>query len=164
MVIQDINVKVKSLQKDGSMCKGLCLDDRRFFKTPYWKLEKKTEQQKLRYIETAVRLLDDNRKSGQQNLQNWRLGGAIGDSSSEDLSITDQASSIPPRVKTQNRYRQTTLGELFSAGTDSNSITSIDGANAGGSSSSPTLDMSQVGSGMTQCSSLQPPAGGGDWP
>ena len=44
LVIQNINARVKSLQKDGSRGKGLCLDDRRFFKTSYNKLKKKTEQ------------------------------------------------------------------------------------------------------------------------
>ena len=72
LVIKDLNYRIRHLQKEGSRCRNLFKDDRKFFKTPYWKIKKKTEQQKIRYIETATRLMDDSRNASQQTLDNWR--------------------------------------------------------------------------------------------
>ena len=63
-------------------------DDRKFFKTPVWKIIKKTEQQKVRYIETAMRLLDESRKASQQTLDNWRMN------QDEDLSSDSDRNAV----------------------------------------------------------------------
>jgi hypothetical protein len=74
LVIQDLDAQLRALQKEGSRCRDLFRDDRKFFRTPLWKLKKKTEQQKIRYIETATRLLDESRRATQQTLNAWRRG------------------------------------------------------------------------------------------
>ena len=64
---------------------------------PYWKIiKKKTEQQKVRYIETAQRLMQDSRRASQQTLNNWRL-------EDEDDSSTDSEDEEASNVKTENR-------------------------------------------------------------
>ena len=128
LVLQDINTKVRELQQEGSTCRLLHKDDRRFFKTPFWKIRKKTEQQKLRYIETATRLLDDQCMTGQQTLRNWRTDiEEEGDDSDGSSGSTSHGVGTTTLTATRDRTLvQTTLqahfGRVTRQDTDAESI------------------------------------------
>lgn len=79
LIIDDINQQVKRrLLQEGTRQQFLFLrDDRKFFKTPCWKLEKKTEVQKIRYIETNTRLLAEEHRPVLQTLNRWRLDSSL---------------------------------------------------------------------------------------
>jgi len=157
LVIQAINAQVRTLQHDGSRCRDLCTDDRRFFKTPFWKIKKKTEQQKIRYIETAKRLLDDSRKSGQQTLRQWRLGTVEEESSADESDETDQRTGVQRGVG-RRLYRQTSLRAHF-GGVQNNSTESIDGASATSSTSIAEQEGPMRGRDISH-TTTQPSAGG----
>ena len=134
LVIANLNSQIKQLQKEGSRCQDLFRDDRKFFKTPYWKVIKKTEQQKVRYIETAIRLMDDSRKASQQTLNNWRLHN--NDSSSEsELEMSDGDSRqdlVQQESGTATRLQQSLLRDFYLIPTIGNATTaSIDGESDG---------------------------------
>ncbi len=133
LVIHDINQQVKRLQKEGSRCRDLFRDDRKFFKTPYWKLAKKTEEQKIRYIETARRLLDESRRSSQQTLDGWSLAEQS-ETESDDDDTDDDDSAIAMVAGTTDetnegpvRKKQMTLRHYFNTPRSANNPMTIDG-------------------------------------
>ena len=131
LVIQDLNRNIKRLQKEGAKCRNLFRDDRKFFKTPYWKLKLKTEQQKIRYIETANRLMEDSRKAAQQTLDIWRIDEDSTDSDSTDDDDDESqgwtgGEELRP-TNLQSRQKQTHLADFFRQAELTNTTTSMNG-------------------------------------
>ena len=140
----------------------MCIDDRRFFKTPYWKLKKKTKQQKIRYIETAIRLLDDSRKSRQQTLRSWRQGTADDDSSTDGMEETNETQTSgnttgPPRTSVRRLYRQTSLRAHFGVA-QNESTESIDGESALSSTSAAENEEENSSRGLQHTAGVDRPA------
>ena len=92
------------------------------FKTPYWRIiKKKTEHQKVRYIETAQRLMQDSRRASQQTLDNWRLDDEDDpstDSEEEEVSNVGIENRVVMGLDSvPNRQHQTSILEFYSATT-----------------------------------------------
>ena len=134
LIIQDLNRNIKRLQKEGAKCRNLFRDDRKFFKTPYWKLKLKTEQQKIRFIETANQLMEDSRKAAQQTLDIWRIEEDSTDSDSTDdnddksQGRTGGEELRPPNL--QPRKKQTHLADFFRQAELTNTTTSMNGTSS----------------------------------
>jgi hypothetical protein len=144
LVIKDLDLRMKRLQQEGAKCRNLFRDDRRFFKKPHWKLVKKTEQQKIRYIETAMRLLEESQKSVKQTLDKWRIEES--DDSSEnstDGSLDQERIGSVVTTQTLRSTIQTKLITFFEARQASDTSESIDGG------TSDELDDGRVSSEVT---------------
>lgn len=162
LVISDLNQNIKRLQREGARCRDLFWDDRKFFKTPYWKIKKKTEEKKIRYVETATRLLSEARRSTQQTLNLWRQESNESSSSTDSGNDDDtSAQTATPGdiadgggVQIQN-MQQRNLFDYFIKAVTIGSTTSINGMSSDGSEAYNDESSADSYSDM----STQPPAG-----